>query len=266
MHLLDSAATVGALVKLGFIQTDKNTKTIKFKNEHLTVFVKVKTLRQPLVIHPENQVRFGELEAIRGVVADLPMRFYHNSTMRAFPSRLNTGKSETKYGIAFGFDDERSLRDFVQTLLKKTPSSLLDDLDSVNTDAIGPTEKLELKKSRIGQGRFRDDLIEEFKGICPVTDVNRPDLLRASHIKPWRDCTNIERLDKNNGLLLAVNVDALFDRGYISFDDSGKILVSNLMGREGIAVFGLKDDLQIDLLEDARKSFIKYHRKEVFLK
>jgi putative restriction endonuclease len=254
-----------ALEKLGFKVADENSKTRRFEKENVSLFVKVKTARQPLVIHPDNQARFGELEAINGASTDRPMRFYHNATMRAFPSRLNNGKEETKYGIAFGFEDEKSLGKLVRYLLNENTSSILEDLDNINIEPIGETEKLELKKSRIGQGRFRDDLIEVFKGICPATHVDRPDLLRASHIKPWKDCSNVERLDQNNGILLAANADALFDKGYISFDDEGKICVSDLLGVKGIAAFGISDELQIDLLTDERRGFLNYHREEVFL-
>jgi hypothetical protein len=91
--------------------------------------------------------------------------------------------------------------------------------------AAPPTEQIELRKSRKGQGRFRKRLIALRRG-CYVTGLNVYDLLKASHIKPWKDSNNIERLDEYNGLLLTPNLDALLDAGYISFQDDGSIMIS----------------------------------------
>ena len=59
---------------------------------------------------------------------------------------------------------------------------------------------------------------------CRVTGVAEPRHLKASHIKPWRDATDIERLNGANGLLLSPHIDHLFDEGYITFS-SGQELV-----------------------------------------
>ncbi|CVD66086.1 HNH endonuclease [Serratia marcescens] len=89
------------------------------------------------------------------------------------------------------------------------------------------TMKEALVKARIGQGNFRKEVLKLYPA-CPVTGVSMPQLLIASHIKPWRECNNKERLDPNNGIMLAPHVDALFDKGYISFSDDGRLLIANL--------------------------------------
>ena len=83
-------------------------------------------------------------------------------------------------------------------------------------------------KARIGQGPFRDRLIKQWQG-CSVTAFNQLDLLIASHIKPWRDCSTSEAIDVTNGLLLIPNLDRAFDKGYISFDTDGGIIRSPQM-------------------------------------
>ena len=88
------------------------------------------------------------------------------------------------------------------------------------------TEAEALVKARVGQGKFRNNLIEYWKG-CSVTNCKYITILIASHIKPWKDSSNKERLDVYNGLLLLPNIDKLFDKGYISFRDTGKIMISS---------------------------------------
>jgi hypothetical protein len=100
-----------------------------------------------------------------------------------------------------------------------------------NDPTLGPTEKRRLSKTRIGQGEFRDRLLSYWKACC-VTGCSNHSLLRASHIKPWCSSSNKERLDKFNGLLLSPNADALFDSGFISFSDRGKMIISSEIDEE----------------------------------
>ena len=90
---------------------------------------------------------------------------------------------------------------------------------------IPDTEKEQLVKARRGQGIFRSN-VEAIEPDCRITRLKLKEHLRASHIKPWRVCDNGERLDGNNGLLLAPHVDHLFDKGFISFSDQGKMIIS----------------------------------------
>ena len=138
------------------------------------------------------------------------------------------------------------LADFLKSLLQQAgntfPSTTslpnTDQADTVQADVEGhleadirqsttidETEKEQLVKSRRGQGKFREN-VQECEVHCRITGVSDARFLIASHIKPWRSSTNQERLDGQNGLLLTPNLDALFDRGSISFDDAGALLIS----------------------------------------
>lgn len=79
---------------------------------------------------------------------------------------------------------------------------------------------------RIGQDIFRDALMTYCGGCCPLTGISEPALLRASHIVPWADCGDEQRLDVHNGLLLSALWDAAFDKGLVSFTDDGRPLVA----------------------------------------
>ena len=126
------------------------------------------------------------------------------------------------------------------------------------------TERQSVIKARIGQGTFRQQLLEMWQG-CAVTDVKLPNVLRASHIKPWRFSTNDERLNAYNGLLLLPQYDQLFDRGLISFDDLGGIVRSPVL--EGIepAKLGINPNDSLRSISDQHKKFLEYHRQEVFV-
>lgn len=124
------------------------------------------------------------------------------------------------------------------------------------------TEKQQLIKARIGQGAFRESLITMWSKCC-ATGCDYVHILRASHIKPWRDSTNEERLDKFNGLLLSPNLDALFDKGLISFSDNGKILISEHLSESAWIALGCPNDAKVSLRTENEK-YMKWHRENVF--
>jgi hypothetical protein len=128
------------------------------------------------------------------------------------------------------------------------------------------TEKEALVLARRGQGRFRDG-VQRIENHCRITGVDRPEHLRASHCKPWRDCTNEERLDPENGLLLTPSIDHLFDRGFISFSDEGRVLLSPVAHRESLARMGVAVDRAVEVgdFTSRQRGFLEYHRDAVFL-
>ena len=103
--------------------------------------------------------------------------------------------------------------------------SIIGDLDNIDNDEIDDSERMELKRARVGQGKFRKNTIEFWGGIekCAVTGLQLPPLLNASHIKPWNECTSkLEKLNGNNGIMLCAHLDRLFDRFLIGFQGSSK--------------------------------------------
>ena len=128
---------------------------------------------------------------------------------------------------------------------------------------IGPTERLNLVRSRRGQGVYRRNL-EMIEKRCRVTGTADGVHLRASHIKPWAKCTDAERLDGFNGLLLAPHVDHLFDEGYISFSESGELLVSESLKPEILLSWGITLPKAVGRFRTEQRRYLKYHRKDVF--
>ena len=128
------------------------------------------------------------------------------------------------------------------------------------------TEKQQIILARRGQGQFRNN-VQMLESHCRVTCVDRPDHLRASHCKPWRDCkTADERLDGENGLLLTPSIDHLFDRGFISFEDNGELLVSPVAHKISLQRMGIPEDkLNVSKFSEGQKRYLDYHRNSVFL-
>jgi putative restriction endonuclease len=85
--------------------------------------------------------------------------------------------------------------------------------------------------------------------------------LRASHIKPWRVSTDNEKLDGNNGLLLAPHIDHLFDQGYISFTDEGELLVSPACPIAVLEAWGLTPGMQVGRFRKEQRPYLADHRK-----
>jgi putative restriction endonuclease len=127
---------------------------------------------------------------------------------------------------------------------------------------IAETERQALIKSRIGQGNFREDLIRLW-GTCSLTGQKNVSLLKASHIKPWRDSTNFERLDPYNGLLLTPNHDLLFDLGLIAFRDDGSIIISKRLSSDDRHAFQIDQDQMLRMTFSRNQPYIGFHRDNV---
>jgi hypothetical protein len=136
----------------------------------------------------------------------------------------------------------------------------------ISDQTIPETTRQAVVMARRGQGLFKQN-VQRIESYCRVTQVDQIEHLRASHCKPWRDASNVERLDGENGLLLTPDVDHLFDRGFISFEDNGTVLVSPVVHRESLHRMGLDDALRRNVGEfsEGQRSYLSFHRECVFL-
>lgn len=159
---------------------------------------------------------------------------------------------------------------------------LADELDDgveasiINDPGLETTVKERLVLARRGQGKFRDN-VSVIEPICRLTRVSNPSLLTASHIKPWGLCGSAkERLDGMNGLLLTPDADRLFDRGFVSFENDGAVLVSPRIPDDDLQRLGFDQLLRnrsadksqhwrTDAFLPAQDVYLDFHRKSVFL-
>jgi hypothetical protein len=118
---------------------------------------------------------------------------------------------------------------------------------------------------RVGQDMFRGALLDYWQGRCCVTGLAVPELLRASHIKPWAQCvSDDQRLDVFNGLLLAPHLDALFDGGWVTVQPCGRLSCSADLTFNSRLLLGITDGLTVDGVTSAHEPYLKYHREMVF--
>jgi len=119
-------------------------------------------------------------------------------------------------------------------------------------------------KIRKGQQKYKEALAPLWNHQCALCGIDLPAMLRASHSKPWKDSTNEERLDAFNGLLLCCNHDALYDKGYIAFDGTGKIHISERIDKLDYVKYGIHPKMRVNRYEENKKYF-KWHKKNVFI-
>ena len=150
------------------------------------------------------------------------------------------------------------------------PNQAATDYEALAREALaktGPvsTEVERLVRQRVGQDVFRKALLDYWSGACAVTGIAVPELLRASHAKPWTDCaTDAERLDAYNGFLLTANLDALFDRGLITFDPTGLLTCSPYISPDSRTALGLDHPLRLRWLAPEHTPYLDYHRNLIF--
>lgn len=152
---------------------------------------------------------------------------------------------------------------------KRTAAYRKDIADSDDILKIPPEEATTAKRLRdirLCQQKFRNSLLLRWEGACAVTGVTEPALLRASHIKPFAKSSDADRVSAHNGLLLVAGLDALFDKGFVSFDKSGKLFCSSWLTEHAAAAFGLKRNMRLtSALTDEAHAFLDFHRKNVYL-
>ena len=145
---------------------------------------------------------------------------------------------------------------------------VIEDLKLIESDGrIDETEREALVKARVGQGIFREELMGKYNGKCIITGISIPQLLIASHVKPWAVSNNKERLSRDNGLLLSATYDKLFDNGLISFKPNGEILISSVVKDESRRMLGIAKKQIYDIKAGKTlKINLEYHRDSVFVK
>ena len=150
-------------------------------------------------------------------------------------------------------------------LSRTLPDALLNAFEDATAGLPRTTEAERQVVQRIGQDVFRRGLLEYWDGHCAITGLDVPELLRASHIKPWADCaTDAERLDVFNGLPLAPHLDAAFDAGFITIAEGGAVQLADALGPGARRALGLDGPLKVARLHQAHERYLTWHRGTVF--
>lgn len=165
--------------------------------------------------------------------------------------------SMLRLGIKFYFKK-------VNTIIRNEVSSLLESLDlKMLNEEILVTEAINSVKSRIGQNLFRQRVIFRWNGECAVTKFNHTRALVASHILPWSESDNFQRLDVENGILLSPTYNSLFDLNLISFEDNGKIILSDNISMKTFNTIKVNGLETISGFSQENKNYLELHRKNL---
>jgi hypothetical protein len=166
----------------------------------------------------------------------------------------------TRIGIKFFFKRKGAYIP-IQPSLFDQPSLLLAEPNSIyEMNLPNETERKGLVTSRVGQGAYRKRIIHRWEYKCAVTGFENLNILIASHIVPWSESTDNERLDVDNGLLLSPNYDALFDKHLISFENNGKIILSDTIEINAFKRIGVLGGEKIQDLSDYNLHYLDRHR------
>ena len=259
---LDPQIVYRELLSLSFVSIrTPSGELVEMERGGIRIFVRLDS-RDSIVVHPEFEACYSRLVSASGIDHPARLQFYNSPYMTLFPRR-RIGRAEMHYGIQFALADRSAIVDFIGVLEDALAfdSPFGSDRTLKEETLQADTEQMALHKARIGQGRFRADLLDLWQGRCALTEVDMPELLRASHIKPWRSSNNSEKLNAFNGLLLAVHLDALFDRLLITFQDTGEMVVSKRISLRNRELFGMMPVRRKLLLSAAHLQFMKDHQE-----
>lgn len=262
--------------KLGLSITELSDKETGYGDHtgNTLLYVSNKRVSYPLAIHPSWADTL-----MRGIIPGVsvnPKVYLHSSNYKTFPKGITCNGKLQHRACHIDVQNYTTLYDLLQLLGNTTSYPVCTNMDSIEDlacdeingtfEGLSQTEKEAIIKARIGQGRFREDLEDIWQSQCAVTGLGVRPLLRASHIKPWRNSNNHERLDANNGLLLVATLDAAFDAGLISFENDGTMLFSHKLGPSPKTILGIINSTQLRIIPSQKqKKYLYYHRVNVFL-
>ena len=220
---------------------------------------KVRTKDHIDVLRPLAPARYGPLQA------------NGDGKQGIYLTELTTAFAETLAGMIGA--EAQSLIGGIEV---GAPMQTNDDLDfwehrleaAVETDtSLPPTERETIIRARRGQGLFKERVMR-IEERCRITNVDNPVHLMASHCKPWRDSSNQERLNGDNGLLLTPSIDHLFDRGFIGFEDDGDLIISPVAHQPSLERMGIdtKRTVNVGGFAEGQRRFLDFHRNAVLLR
>lgn len=197
------------------------------------------------------------------------MEYFHDETISLLDAHSFIWMAwMDKYSEEEFFNEvEKHCRIALGKILKKydTLEGCAEEAERIESElsSLKGVEREAVVRSRVNQGVFRNLLLKRYNRCC-LCQVSNRGLLTASHIKPWSVSTSVEKLDWNNGFLMCPNHDSLFDKGFITFKDDGSIMISDFLSEIDRIFTNVRPDMSIELTE-GNKSYLQYHRKNVYI-
>lgn len=205
-------------------------------------------------------------EQILRLKADKYSSFNKNGTCnQGYLFELSNDLANYFLEISKSKQNNKQLINLLNKIYNQAENELIANIkDNISKNkTLNKTEKEQIIKIRIGQGKFKRKLLNKNKE-CAICGLENENFLIGSHIKPWSKSNDEEKLDYFNGLLLCPNHDALFDKGYISFNDNGKIIISDNLELSIKKLMDLNDKIKISL-DHRHIKYLTWHRENVFI-
>lgn len=184
-----------------------------------------------------------------------------SSEIKNDPKNQSPSKIKVHQTIRLEDIENRSRKKSRGIIAPKNSKKYTEPVKEINVKS---TTKETVIKARVGHSQFKENLLS-LGNKCLICGLSGKEFLIGSHIKPWSASGDIEKLDHHNGLLLCHNHDNLFDRGYISFEDTGKIIISNQLAEENTKILGISEDIKVKLTQGNIR-YLKYHRENILRK
>ena len=219
------------------------------------------------------EVEFNEL------LNPLSPKSFFDEIERYLPNKyspiLKSGKGNQKVYLV---DIQEEIAQIILTKAKLTMGELILTLSPVSSGVENYEFELEIAArgckgdvvaeqlimARRGQGIFRHN-VRSIERFCRFTKITDPRYLRASHIKPWAESDDSEKIDGNNGLFLAPHIDLLFDSGFISFEGNGEVILSPWLNLDVYGRWQLAETKNVGKFNDKQKHYLEFHQKNVLL-
>jgi hypothetical protein len=184
----------------------------------------------------------------------------------ASPAALSLNAGDAKLPVkARGYEELYEILRTAASRGRTLPNRVADAFRQATADMPRSTEADRLVVARVGQTMFRAALLDYWQGRCCVTGLDVPELLRASHIKPWASCgQDDERLDVFNGLLLAPHLDALFDAGWMTVRPDGEVDISPALSNHALQTLGVSQPLMVRQIRPEHAPYLAFHRRHVY--
>lgn len=248
------------LIESMYAHKENGPNTITFTNFLNALHLQPKTqLNYVNAVQQLEKGKFSNVSKIPNTVKDFREMLSKLEVTKEYKDANSSGKN--MYSAAY-----RHYLDYLIFIEMNEVEQVVQDLDLNHSYTDSPdlqTETVRFVTRRISQSLFRKRVMLVWNGSCAISGIKKPDLLIASHIKPWSCSSNMERIDPFNGIMLVSNYDSLFDRGYITFKDDGFIKISKRLTAQERLKLNIDKNIQIQLHEEHKK-YLHFHRECCF--
>lgn len=241
------------------IELSKGDKIFHYTNGNI---VSIGTVVKPTisVLDVANSCYYFHTE-IHYETIDNPLhiRSYWEEIKKFLPAEYSAFQKNGRDNGGFLYPCDENLASLLMTKI-----ALLNENDGIVNEILETEAKIQTKM-RIGHQNYKEKLLRLWNNECAICKINIPELLRASHAKPWRDSNQQERIDPYNGLLLCAHHDALFDKGFITFNENGEILLSQQLINSNPNIYAINPSTKIHIFEKSSK-YLLWHQSYIFKK